>query len=494
VLDAFTGGGAQMSGERHSTAFTIASDLDYVRGRNSFRVGVLADGGDWHSTLNSNYLGTYTFNSLAAYQAGQPSNFTRRLGDPAIAYTMVDVGVYLQDDIRFGRNLTLSPGLRYESQAHLSDWTDLGPRMGITWAPFKSGKTTLRASAGIFYDWLSQTTYEQALRVDGVHEQDVNIVNPTYPNPGNVTSTLPANRYFLDPNLQSPKNTRLSGGADQTLYASPAWVVRTNVLYAYTRTERAWRGLNLNRPVAGVRPDAALANLVEATSDASARQHQLTVGWNIGLPPQPPNSEAAKRWDWKRIAFYGSYVITHARNDTDGDFVLPPTGLLADQWARSALDLPSRLNFNFISLQLKRTTVQFTLNEQSGLLYTETTGLDNNGDGVFNDRPTGVARNTLRGDNQWNVYGFIAYTIPLRRRTTAVTGVTATGFTGSGVSSVGTYSDITRYRVTFQVQAQNLTNHSNYTGYSGVLTSPFFGQPTAVLNPRRIDVSVTFGF
>ena len=64
-----------------------------------------------------------------------------------------------QDDIRFGKNLTLSPGLRYELQAHLDDWTNLGPRIGATWAPFMSGKTTVRASAGIFYDWLSQTTY-----------------------------------------------------------------------------------------------------------------------------------------------------------------------------------------------------------------------------------------------------------------------------------------------------------------------------------------------
>jgi hypothetical protein len=75
-----------------------------------------------------------------------------------------------------------------------------------------------------------------------------------------------------------------------------------------------------------------------------------------------------------------------------------------------------------------------------------------------------------------------------------VTGVTATGFTGSTVSSVGTFSDRTRYRLTFSLQAQNITNHSNDIGYSGVLTSPFFGQPTAVLNPRRIDLSVQFGF
>jgi hypothetical protein len=48
--------------------------------------------------------------------------------------------------------------------------------------------------------------------------------------------------------------------------------------------------------------------------------------------------------------------------------------------------------------------------------------------------------------------------------------------------------------VTFSLQAQNITNRSNYTGYSGVLTSPFFGQPTAVLNPRRIVASVQFTF
>jgi hypothetical protein len=88
----------------------------------------------------------------------------------------------------------------------------------------------------------------------------------------------------------------------------------------------------------------------------------------------------------------------------------------------------------------------------------------------------------------------VAYVISLRRRAVPVTGVTATGFSGSSVSSVGTYADTTRYRLTFSVQAQNLTNQANYTGYSGVLTSPFFGQPTAVLNPRRISANVQFSF
>jgi hypothetical protein len=52
----------------------------------------------------------------------------------------------------------------------------------------------------------------------------------------------------------------------------------------------------------------------------------------------------------------------------------------------------------------------------------------------------------------------------------------------------------TRYRLGFFVQMNNLTNHANYAGYSGRLTSPSFGRPTTVLNPRKIDFGVNFDF
>jgi hypothetical protein len=42
--------------------------------------------------------------------------------------------------------------------------------------------------------------------------------------------------------------------------------------------------------------------------------------------------------------------------------------------------------------------------------------------------------------------------------------------------------------------AQNLFNHTNATGYSGVMTSPFFGQPTAALPGRRIELGARMGF
>ena len=159
VLDAFTRGGAQQAGGRRTLEFETASDLDYVHGRHAFRTGVLLEGGRYHSDQNTNYLGTYTFTSLAAYDAGRPSSFTRRIGDPSIAYTNLQVGVYGQDDFRILKSLMLSYGLRYEAQNLIADQNNFSPRVTVSWSPFKNGKTTVRAGYGRFTDWLGLSTY-----------------------------------------------------------------------------------------------------------------------------------------------------------------------------------------------------------------------------------------------------------------------------------------------------------------------------------------------
>ena len=183
VIDGFTSGGQQRRGGVQSKTLNLQSDLDYVRGIHSWRTGIAVDGGSYRSDDESNYLGTYTFESLAHYRNGIPRSFTVRTGDPNISYNNVQGAWYLQDDIRVRRDLTLSPGIRYEAQTHLSDYNNFGPRFGATWSPGKSGKTTLRASAGVFYDWLSTGIYEQTLRVDGFRQREINVINPPYPIP-----------------------------------------------------------------------------------------------------------------------------------------------------------------------------------------------------------------------------------------------------------------------------------------------------------------------
>ena len=40
----------------------------------------------------------------------------------------------------------------------------------------------------------------------------------------------------------------------------------------------------------------------------------------------------------------------------------------------------------------------------------------------------------------------------------------------------------------------NLTNHQNLGGYSGVATSPFFRQPTFATNLRKVDFGFSVNF
>src|SRR5439155_14939563 len=51
-----------------------------------------------------------------------------------------------------------------------------------------------------------------------------------------------------------------------------------------------------------------------------------------------------------------------------------------------------------------------------------------------------------------------------------------------------------RIRIELFAAASNLFNRVNPLGYSGVMTSPFFRQPTAAAPARKIDVGMKIGF
>src|SRR5436190_9049350 len=290
VLALFNSGGQQRSGGVKSKTINLQSDLDYVRGIHSARLGLQLDGGTYHSNDSQNYLGTYTFTDLITYHLGTPRSYTRRIGDPNIAYKNLQAGVYLQDDIRIRKNLTLSPGVRYEAQTHLSDYNNVGPRVGVTWSPGKSGKTSLRASAGMFYDWLSTNTYEQTLRVDGYRQQQLNIQNPSYPTPPGVGPTTATDRYYLSDGLQMQRNIRFSLSGSRTVTR----MLSVNATYAHVKGDNLMRGLNLNGPgLDGQRPDPRFANIVQVLGDAESSMHNLNVGASINFNVPPRSASGA---------------------------------------------------------------------------------------------------------------------------------------------------------------------------------------------------------
>jgi hypothetical protein len=488
VLDAQTQGGAQRAGGRHSRDVNFASDLDYVRGIHSVRVGTAIDGNWYRSDETQNYLGTYTFESIEAFEQHTPRSYTRRVGDPNVAYSNIQAALYIQDDIRVRRGFSLTPGVRFEAQTHMND-RNVGPRLGTTWAPFKNGKTTVRASWGIFYDWLLTNTYEQTLRVDGFRQQEMDIPNPSYPNPpAEISALTPVNRYVLDPALEHPRNSRVSSGVDYAF--TPR--MRANITYRYIRGAGILRGENLNAPVNGIRPLPQFGNVVQVVSDGRSRQHVLNITGQTN-PPQQQGRED-KRWDFKRINFYFDYSLIHNRNNSDGPFSTPATGSLENEWGRAAFASRHRLFAGFNSSALRNVMVQFYGRYASGNPYTIQTGYDDNGDLIFNDRPAGVARNTAETPANWNIGSYIGYTFTFGPPIQLPTGVQIFG--GGGNINVNSYTPPSqgRYRMQFNLSIDNLTNHANLTGYSGIMTSPFFRQPTRAEGARRIRVGTNLTF
>jgi hypothetical protein len=490
VLDAFTSGGAQRRGGRRTKTFSLGSDLDYVRGLHSVRMGVLLDGGWYRSDDALNYFGTYTFESLEAYEAGRPRSFTRRVGDPLIEYFHLQGGVYIQDDIRLRKNLTITPGLRYEAQTRLDDYLNFAPRIGVTWAPFKNGKTTLRTSWGIFYDWLTTGTIEQTLRLDGFRQQEVNVINPAFPVPGLIGTAPPTNRYLLDDDLFMGRNMRVSAGIQQGIGSR----FSAGATFSDIRGEHILRGNNLNAPINGVRPDPRFSNVIETVSDAKLRTRTLSTNASLNFFAPTPNN--TKFFDWKRnLGLFGSYTLSRSRNNSDGAFATPATNTLDTEWGPSSGDVRHRGNLSINTGAIRNFSASIDFSRSTAPPITIRTGIDGNADLIFNDRPAGVGRNSARTTGQMNTFAFFSYWIGLgKRQVTGRPGIMIRE--GGGALSVSTMAAqaMPRYRLSFNVNISNLTNHANFVGYSGVMSSPLFLKPTNVSSVRRINFGMSLSF
>lgn len=487
VLDGFTSGGAQVKGGTRQREFELSSDLNYVRGAHTMRTGIQLEGRHSRTDSQSNYLGTYIFSTTEDFQNGRPRNFTRRVGDPLIVYSHVMGAAYVQDDVRLRPNVTFSPGLRYEVQTHVNDLSGFGPRLGLTWAPGKNGRTTIRTSYGIFYNWLSAGTYEQTLRVNGVRQQEINIENPSYPDPGGAATVSATNKYILG-DLKMERIHRYSAAIERTVTPK----IRTNVTFSMARYSNQLRGVNLNAPVDGVRPDPAFANVIEVVPDASMHTYEFVPDFSFNLAGGVRNAGDAK-WNPKRTTIRFNYRHRRTYNNTDGAFSVSPTGSLDDQWAPAGGDTRHRLRASVSTQAYRNLNAQLSWDANSGGPYTITTGTDDNGDSIFNDRPlltppasatasAWLPRNSARLPWRSTLSANVSYMIPL----------------GSASPERGRPNQ-GRGRgrqkgIVISMNAQNLTNRANYSGFSGVMTSQYFMQATSVSNPRQIDLSLRLNF
>jgi len=266
---------------------------------------------------------------------------------------------------------------------------------------------------------------------------------------------------------------------------------------------------------------------VQVTGDATSTQHSLNVGATINFnvpkaggpagaggpvmlnggggmimisgPPPPPapggaSNPANARWNWRRMQMFTNFGYGRLLNDTDGAFSLPATGRIEDDWGPAAFDIRRRFNVSWNSSQLRNFNANLNFNTSSGQPYTIRTGVDTNGDLLYTDRPADVGRNTARGAAQWNMNGFFTYSRTFGKPVQLPGGISFGSDRGALTATQGAGSTQGRYRMSFNMQVQNLTNHGNLGGYIGTITSPLFGKPQVIVGTRKIDFGIGISF
>lgn len=422
VQGAFTGGGSS-EGESRDTEnnYEFQNYTSITHGAHMIKFGARIRGLQVSSFSNSNFNGSYVFSpvydntgtqiatALQAYEAaaqgqcaqGSPQNcptqFSITTGTPQVNVGWVDAGLYAEDEWRVKPNLSLNYGLRFESQNAIHDHADFAPRVGIAWGLGSDGKsapkTVLRAGFGMFYDRFGENLLEQSERLNGVTQVSTVVPNPTFyptaPNPLPTSAASPT-IYMTSPDLRAPYTIQTAASIERQITRAATF----SVTYLNSIGEHGLFIRNINAPdptLGGARAQAGQygnQNVYQYQSEGVFRQNQIIANGRLSLS--------------RKISLFGFYTLSYANSNiaagggeegffssglrSSASFLSNQFDPMAD-YGRAAFDVRHRA-FIMGSFDLP---YRFQLNPfviiNSGMPYTITTGQDNNGDSIYNDRP-----------------------------------------------------------------------------------------------------------
>jgi hypothetical protein len=462
VGGAFNGGGPQCCPERHAgERLSLADNLSFSAGRHFLKTGVIIAGAHLSQLSERDFGGTFYYASLSFYQLRRPLLYTVSTGEPNLGFSLWQFAGYVQDDIRVKSNFTLSPGLRYESQTHLADRNNFAPRLGFAWSPFKGQNTVIRGGAGVFYQQLEEGRLAEALRYDGVRQRQVIVNRPRLPDPlgGRPIDSFPASINRLADGLRTPYQMHAAIGVEQRL---PHDAVLT-VTYNYVRGLHLFRSRDANAPQPGTftRPNPEFGRIAELESSSTATYHGLSIGFSQSIG--------------ERVSLFGNYSLSRAIDDADGPTAFPADGYnLIGERGFAARDERHQAFAGALLVLPYRLEVSPMIYFNTGRPYNITTGFDDNGDSVPNDRPTGLRRNSGRGPNFASVDLRLARSFRFGR--------------GAG------QTDVAPFGIEIAAEASNLFNRVNLEDFNGIQTSPFFGRANAAHPARQIALQLNLYF
>jgi hypothetical protein len=256
--------GSSTSGatDRAETRLQLQETLTLVRGAHTFKLG--ADVQRVRSTFVdlTDATGTYSFASAGDFLAGTPSRFRQRFNTES-AQKNTYAGLFIQGEWRPHGRITLTAGLRYERESVMRDADNFGPRLGLAFDLTGSGRTVVRAGAGVFYNRALLRTLDDFTLGRAAVEFDTDDLPPSERRdvlaarlrfPSTPDADSPLVREFgaratdfsrrLDPRLRVPESYQMNFGFEREL--GRGFVVEAN--YTFNRGIHLWREFNANAP------------------------------------------------------------------------------------------------------------------------------------------------------------------------------------------------------------------------------------------------------
>jgi len=606
VVNAFTGGGPTNPSYYYiHHHYEVQNYLSILSGAHSWKMGVRLRAVAIQDSSHSNFNGTYTFggayapmldlnnpvvpvvpcnpsvsnpgcetiSSIQQYQrtllfeqmgfspaqvrllGGGATQFSINEGTPLVRVGQVDAGLFAGDDWRLKPNLTLSLGLRYETQTNIHDHLDFAPRLGFAWAPGGSAKsarpkTVIRGGFGIFYYRFSEQNILIAERFNGISQQQYVVVNPdTYPAIPSAATLQESSEaqaiHTVSPLVQAPYVIQSAMGIERQIPGN------TTVAVTYTNSHGLHQLLsrNINAPLpgtytglpgSGIYPYGDTGPIYEMESGGLYNQNQLVTNINSRIS--------------SKVSLFGYYVLSYVYSNTDGVTTFPANQYdMTGEYAPAATDIRHRASIGG-SIATKW-DVRFSplIVAQTGAPFDIITSQDVYGDTVLTARP-GIATNPNmpgvistsyglldpnptagekilprdygRGPGLFSIDLRVAKTFGLGRSRTSERGSNTSGGAGglsapvagpAGRGGVGGFDNAGggggggdsgstghRYNLTVSLSARNLMNHVNPGPIIGNINSPLFGQSNQIAggfgafsgnaSNRRLELQLRFAF
>lgn len=421
VASYFSGGGSSSQvSKNYSDNFELQNMTTMSLGAHALKFGTRLRDGRNDNTTNAGFNGSFSFISLDAYNnainalgsgsfiSGNslptdalPQKLNYTTGQQNATANVFDVALFVQDDWKVNKMLTVSGGMRWESQNHISDHSDWAPRVAVAYAldGHKTGKskTVLRAGYGLFYDRFSLGNELNLVRNSGDANSQTRhtITNPacfanTYI--ANLTSTELASCISsssassaststivkVTSDYHSPYTQQFGAGLERQLTKGTS--VTATYLHSFGVHQMATIDANAYLPgtfvygsatLTGTRPDPTKGIVNEYFPEAVFKQDQLILNVNAKITPS-----------LNLMGFY-NYTSAHANTGT-----APNSYDLSQGYGRAGF-APSNMVFmmaNYAGPWGMRFNPLMII--EAGRPYNIVTNNDLSGDNFFNNRPS----------------------------------------------------------------------------------------------------------